>query len=121
MLKIALAIIIAMLSNLSYAGSLFSFDKNIVQMAGLQYIQSKYQDLAQSTLTAFQVQTIVMNGKLLAIVNFSYKSDNESGTAYTCAIVDENSNLIAIARDIPAAFSQLPGAGPDYFGCVGAP
>ena len=123
MCRALITILLLVLPSVSYCGNLFTFDKNKVQMVGLQWIQSRYPDLAKITLTALPLQVgMSKDGKLLSTIKFSYEAKNEYGISYACATVDENASLVYLGRDIGAYKAPSPfGLLPETPGCWGAP
>ena len=104
------------------AGSLYSFEKNIVLMNALNHIQTRYSDLAKSELKPRPLQTALdKSGRLVVSAIFSYKAENEFGLLFVCAKVDENGNLLNIKRDINARKGIAGFPLPESPGCWGKP
>ena len=117
-----LIIILIIFSCPSFAGSLYTFDKNTVLLNALNHIYLRYSDLAKLELKPRSVQPALDKaGKLVVTATLSYPANNEFGLLYVCAKVDENGKLVNIQRDVSARKGPANILIPETPGCWGKP
>ncbi|MCY0967124.1 hypothetical protein [Parathalassolituus penaei] len=117
-----LTLIIILFSCSTFAGSLYSFDKNTVLLNALDHIYLRYSDLAKLELKPQSVQpSLDKAGKLVVTVTLSYPANNEFGLLYVCAKVNENGKLVNIQRDVSARNGPANFLMPETPGCWGKP
>jgi len=119
-MRVILTVFMVFLPMFSHAGSLFEFDKNLVQINGLNWIQSRYGELTKKELKQETMQVrLNRKGDLEANVFFSYKAENANGILFVCARVDENGKLLNIQKNIEARKPFNLGYVPNSPGCWG--
>ena len=116
--KFAISILFYLSCTSVYGGSLYTFDKDTVQINALNWIQSRESDFAQAKLKTDRVRTnIDKSGSLITTVYFTYKTDDEHGFNYVCAKINENGELIGFERDIGVYKSKFKSYRPNHPFC----
>lgn len=117
-----LIVILSLFSCGTFAGTLYTFDKNTVLFSAINHIYLRYSDLAKLELKPRYVEPALdKSGKLVVTVTLSYPADNEFGLLYVCAKIDENGTLVNIQRDISARKGVASILLPETPGCWGKP
>lgn len=118
MIKFVVSVFLCCLCTKVFGGSLYTFDKNLVQINALSWIQSRAGDLAQAGLKTDRIWTkLDKSGNLIATVYFTYKTENKYGFNYVCVKINGNGELLGFDQDIKIYKGKFNYYKPDHPFC----